>query len=61
MVVWYLGPVARLEAAIGVDPNALLAAAQDLGVQEGAYLALHEVHAAEPQLAASHPALQFHP
>ena len=53
MVVLHLGPVTRLEAAVGVDPDAVAAAAQDLGVQEGPHLALHEVHTAAPQRTAS--------
>ena len=42
----HLGPLAGLEAAVGVDPEQLAVGAQQVDVQEGLDLALNEVHAA---------------
>jgi hypothetical protein len=42
----HLGPLAGLEAAVGVDPEELAVAAQQVNVQEGLDLALNELHTA---------------
>jgi hypothetical protein len=42
-----LVPLARLEAAVGVDPELLAVAAQQVDVQERLDLALDEVHPAQ--------------